>query len=47
MSYLQRYYSESRKADHMTKVQDQLDELKGIMVKNIGQQKTHYTNQTH
>ncbi|XP_065845732.1 vesicle-associated membrane protein 7-like [Oscarella lobularis] len=35
LSTRMRYYSESRKADHMTKVQDQLDELKGIMVKNI------------
>eukprot|EP00118_Oscarella_pearsei_P024867 m.306971 g.306971 ORF g.306971 m.306971 type:complete len:219 (+) comp41791_c0_seq1:64-720(+) len=35
LSTRMKHYSDSRKGDEMTKVQDQLDELKGIMVKNI------------
>jgi vesicle-associated membrane protein 7 len=35
LSSRMKYFSEGRRGDQVTKVQDQLDELKGIMVKNI------------
>lgn len=34
--FLQKRFSESRDLDAITKVEGQLDELKDIMVKNIG-----------